>query len=80
MLFAACVTSCALQACLDIESVMSEVNIFVSSKRNFNILVHIEELENNAFRRALKIRPLKTVSSSPFEPYTYDVRWKHRAF
>ena len=55
---------------------MSEVDIFVSSKRNFNILDHMEEVKNNAFRRALKIRPLKTVSSSPFEAYKYDVRWK----
>ena len=39
-------------------NVMSEVDIFVSSKRNFNILDHMEELKNNAFRRALKIRPL----------------------
>ena len=53
MFFAACVPSCALQACLPIESVMSEVDIFVSSKRNFNILDHMEELKNNAFRRAL---------------------------
>ena len=58
---------------------MSEVDIFVSSKRNFNILDHVEELKNNAFRRALKIRPLKTVSSSPFEAYKYDARWKHWA-
>ena len=40
---------------------MSEVDIFVSSKRNFNILDHMEELKNNANWRALKIRPLKTV-------------------
>ena len=60
-LFAACVSSCALPACLPIESVMSEVDIFVSSKRNFNILDHMEELKNNANWRALKIRPLKTV-------------------
>ena len=66
MFLAACGHSCALQACLPIESVMSEVDIFVSSKRNFNILDHMEELKNNAFRCALKIRPLKTVSSSPF--------------
>ena len=51
MLFAACVPSCALQASLPIESVMSEVDIFVSSKHNFNILDHMEELKNNAFRR-----------------------------
>ena len=74
-----CVPSCAIQACLAIESVLSEVNFFVSSKRNFNILVDLEELNNNAFRRSLKIRPLKTVASSPFEPHKYDVRWKHRA-
>ena len=72
MFFAACVPSCALQASLPIESVMSEVYIFVSSKRNFNILDHMEELKNNAFMRALKIRPLKTVSSSPFKAYKYD--------
>ena len=75
MLFAACVPSCALHSCLAIESVLSEVNFFVSSKRNFNILVHMEELKNNAFRRSLKISPLKTVSSYPFEPSKYDVRW-----
>ena len=79
MFLAACVPSCALQACLPIESVMSEVDIFVSSNRKFNILDHMEELKNNAFRRALKIRPLKSVSSSPFEAYKYDVRWKHWA-
>ena len=62
-----------------IETVMSEVDIFVSSKRNFNILDHMEELKNNAFRRALKIRLLKTVSFSPFEAYKYDGRWKHWA-
>ena len=59
----------ALQASLPIESVMSEVDIFVSSKRNFNILDHMEELKNNAFSRSSKIRPLKTVSSSPFGAY-----------
>ena len=79
MFFAACVPSSALQVSLPIKSVMSEVYIFVSSKRNFNILDHMEELKNNAFRRALKIRPLKTVSSSPFKTYKYDVRSKHWA-
>ena len=69
MLFPACVSSCALQASLLIESVMSEADIFVSSKRNFNILHHMVELKNNAFSRSSKIRPLKTVSSSPFGAY-----------